>query len=442
MRNDRVKGQSHGFARAFRMVGNRHGAALAIVAISLVVILGMGALAVDMGMLIKQRDDAQRAADAAALAGASAFQEGDPLDVLDIARDRAFSYLAQNYVGHDYVDTTGQSTSAFGSVRVTTSAEGTVVVLPDSEKVRVIVRRPAVGTLFARVLGFFNVSIAAKAAAVAASAGGAGCLMPFAIPDAWDERSPSHTVKLRGKDYPAYDKNNNRVEDGTDTDTEHWTFDAGVDRYSPFDPTASDPTQTGLGSAWRDGTGTTADFGRQVLLKPQSPQDGAGGPSNFYLWGFDGDDAGRGDEGGVFDRILHCDPRTVHLDTPGTEIIDTNLVIPGNSVSIADPVQELIDRDPDAYWDESTHSIQGSNAADWRNSGRVVKIAVFNPAQLASLGNRQPIVFNNIALFFLETAPGTGPHDNVMGRFLYYASGGPTSGPATGSLVKTLRLVE
>jgi Flp pilus assembly protein TadG len=86
-------------SRALGIIRNRHGAALAIVAISLVVILGMGALAVDMGMLIKQRDDAQRAADAAALAGASAFQDEKALDAVPIATTRAIDYLGKNYVG-------------------------------------------------------------------------------------------------------------------------------------------------------------------------------------------------------------------------------------------------------------------------------------------------------------------------------------------------------
>jgi Flp pilus assembly protein TadG len=424
---------------AIRLIHNRHGAALALVAVSLVVILGMGALAVDMGMLIKQREDAQRSADAAALAGASAFQEGEALTVLDIARDRAFNYLAKNYVGQTYIDTTGKVTTAFGSVRVTTSAEGTVIVLPDSEKVRVIVRRPAVGTLFARVLGIFNVDIAAKAAAVATTSGGASCLMPFAIPDAWDEQSVGEE-KDQGKTYTG-DTNGNRIQDGD----EHWAFDRGTDRYDAYDPddVGGLSMQTGYGSDWR---GTSADYGREVLLKPQSPQTGAGGPGNFYLWNFSDDQGGNGrgcDSTCIFDRITSCYPKTVFLGQGDSYVYydSTNTdVTPGNSKSVRAAVGELISRDPGAHWDPTSNEIIGSSQPDWRNSPRVVKVAMFNPWQLADLANNQPIVFGNIAMFFIEGADDK--NDDISGRFLYYANGGPTSGPTTGSLIKTLRLVE
>ncbi len=58
---------------------NRRGVSLVIFAISSVAIIGMAALAIDLGMLLRTRAEAQRAADAAALAGASAFTETPPL---------------------------------------------------------------------------------------------------------------------------------------------------------------------------------------------------------------------------------------------------------------------------------------------------------------------------------------------------------------------------
>ena len=99
------------------MIRNRRGAALALVAVSLVVILGMGALAVDMGMLIKQHNDAQRAADAAALAGASAFQDAKPFDAITPATELALQYMAKNYVGGTYIDTSGAVASVNGGNR-------------------------------------------------------------------------------------------------------------------------------------------------------------------------------------------------------------------------------------------------------------------------------------------------------------------------------------
>ncbi len=51
-------------------VRDERGAAMVLVAVSLVVLLGMVALAVDLGMLLEARTESQRVADSAALAGA------------------------------------------------------------------------------------------------------------------------------------------------------------------------------------------------------------------------------------------------------------------------------------------------------------------------------------------------------------------------------------
>ena len=61
-------------------VRNKRGGVLVLYTVAMVAMMGMAALAIDLGMLRKSRAEAQRAADAAALAGASAFQ-------LDFARD-------------------------------------------------------------------------------------------------------------------------------------------------------------------------------------------------------------------------------------------------------------------------------------------------------------------------------------------------------------------
>src|SRR3989454_12536765 len=56
--------------RATRGIANETGSVIVIVALTLVVLLGFLALGIDLGMLYTARTDAQRAADAAALAGA------------------------------------------------------------------------------------------------------------------------------------------------------------------------------------------------------------------------------------------------------------------------------------------------------------------------------------------------------------------------------------
>ena len=70
----------------------RRGAAMVFIAISLAVLFGFAALAIDLGMLFVAREDAQRAADASALAGASAFLDYAPGDATPYAHERAMEY--------------------------------------------------------------------------------------------------------------------------------------------------------------------------------------------------------------------------------------------------------------------------------------------------------------------------------------------------------------
>ena len=61
-----------------RTARSRRGAVLALAAVTVAALAAMSALAIDVGMLINARSEAQRAADAAALAGASAFRDLSP----------------------------------------------------------------------------------------------------------------------------------------------------------------------------------------------------------------------------------------------------------------------------------------------------------------------------------------------------------------------------
>ena len=430
------------------LVRNERGVAIVIVAVSLAVILGMGALAVDMGMLIKQRDDAQRAADAAALAGASAFVNAKPLDALDSARVRAVNYLAKNYVGGTYIDTSGQATTSVGGNRyITTVNEGVVVVLPDSAKVRVIVRRPAVGTVFGRVLGFFEVPIAAKAAAVAASVGAARCLKPFALPDIWgdfnDDDSPTNRLEDIGDDWK------NPVENW------RWNPEAG-DYYRPYGATTGTGEYTGWGSSYRNnytdenGNRYWDDYGRRVKLKVTSSHD-VPSPSFFQAWAINDD---RGGDAYRW-NIANCAEAEIKLETEVDfdETLDSETSEPGNMVGPTfQGMTDLIAKDPTACWAETPsshigytsgevrHMVGGSCTGEyrfWESSPRVITVPLFSPDQIQS--GRTSLKFNNLAVFFIEEQ--VSKDDPVVARFLYFARGSG-AGPAVGSLVKDLKLVE
>lgn len=446
---------------AVRMIKNRQGAALALVAVSLVVILGMGALAVDMGMLIKQREDAQRAADASALAGASAFQDAEGASAIVPATTRAFDMLGANYVGKAYVDTSGRTQSTVnGDHFVTWSVEGTVIVIPDSQKVRVFVHRPAVGTFFARVLGFFNVPIGAKAAAVAIEAGAGKCVKPFAFPDYWNDVDDDVVDANRLED----------LKNGNGPGGEQWEYEPSLgDSYKVYDLDNLTGTETGLGSDFRNGsvafgdnTGTRyyEDQGRPIVLKKSNPQQ-TPSPGFFMPWVIPGSNPGAAD---YKKNIYTCNPAEINLTTDfnidGSADTSSYDDKTGNMVGpTKQGMDSLINLDPDACWasmpdTDPTHTggpyttgkvmKKGPTGQcdqeypGWEASPRVAIIPLFDPSQITS--GKTQLRFNNLAMIFIEDQPNM--HAAVVGRFMKYTRGTGDPGETNGSLVKILRLVE
>lgn len=393
---------------------SERGAVTVLVAVSMLAILGFCALAIDMGMLYVAHNDAQRAADAAALAGASAFLEQDAALAEPVARARAMDYALRNTFQNGPID----------------SSEVEIRVVPESSLVGVRVQRDSVPTLFARVLGIRHVPIGAYAAAEAVQAGNARCLKPFAVPDMWNDANG--------------DTNGDRVWDNG----ESWTFgDDPGDFYSPYSGPGGSPTETGYGSDFRNGYSPyTGDFGRQIKIKVTNPQDvSAPSPGIFLPWRIPTDSSqGQCEKGGsggqdagasVYRRnICTCNTSAIALNSP-YQIETGNMVGP-----TWQGVGELINEDPNAVWDETTHSVKGSTLGDgWMSSPRVVRIALFSPGQITKSG-MQTIEFNNFALMFIEAQ--NSMKDPVTGRFLYYVSGNDAPGTTTGSLVKTLKLVK
>ena len=424
----------------------RRGATAVFVAVALAALLGMVSLAVDVGMLMKVRSDAQRAADAAALAGAQEFLDATPLVARDPAADSAMSYAARNYVGWRYVDTTGKISSLAGNVRNINSPEAYVSAIPDSYKVRVYIRTTQTGTWFGKLLGWAFVPVSVKAAAVATKSGTGKCVKPFAIPDLWAELG---SAGKKGGSGPSQDVNNNRVWDAG----EAWQFEPPIDRYSAYNPdssAAAQALQTGYGSAWRNanGLGVTSDYGLQITIKSQSPHDNITS-GFFYPWRMDFADGSEA-KGAKDYRSLLSDT-TCTLAAPvalgNTYDIETGDMVGPTKQAIND----LMSYDPSAYWDPTfpdglghTGAVRGSKYTDWRDSPRVIVLSLFNPNQIANIqsGGSLNLQFNNLALFFLEGIVGNGNQAPIQGRFLYFVHSSGPSGPVAGSLIKKLQLVE
>jgi|1186.fasta_scaffold06998_2 hypothetical protein len=149
----------------------QEGSVLALVALSLVVLLGMAALAIDLGNLRAHRRQMQSAADAAALAaasnlpplgsGASVCGPGSLSDAF--ARDNTKLTATTNLIDNDNVDT----------------SDCQII----GQSVRVWPREADVPYVFGRVLGFINTDVSARARARIVYLTTARGLMPLGIED-------------------------------------------------------------------------------------------------------------------------------------------------------------------------------------------------------------------------------------------------------------------
>ncbi len=187
------------------------------------------------------------------------------------------------------------------------------------------------------------------------------------------------------------------------------------------------------------------DVGRTVYLKMSDPNsEYVPAPGVFLPWRIpedpnieecSGGGGGGGSTGGAVYRrnICSCNNSDVELDTP-YDIEPGNMIGPTNQ-----GISDLIDQDPDAYWDPMTESVISPDFPGL-TSPRIVKLALFQPGEIQGSG-LQSIRFNNFALMFLEEQGSN--RDPVTARFIKYAGGsGEGSGETTSSLTLFLRLVE
>jgi hypothetical protein len=446
-------------------LGNERGASVVILAVSLFAMLGMAALAVDIGMLLKVRTDAQRAADAAALAGAAEFLNGDPILMREEAADSAWKYAGRNYVGWQGIDTTGPIVTDSGTRRIINTPEAYIQSIPDSQKVRVWIRRAGEPTWFGNLLGVDRVTVTGRAVAQAVNAGTGKCVKPFAMADIWDDVDddidPVNELEDIG---PGQGPNSGETWDWNKTDGDHYR------RWQDSRPEATG-IETGYGSAHRNnsvakedlatGTKYWNDYGRPIVLKKSNPQQTAA-PGFFQPWVLPGTEPGAQ---GYRANISGCNPNPIMVNaeysldpTADNSAYDNK---PGNMIGpTKQGMDDLIDLDPDACWAETAdpnHSGWTSgevrkrdpnNANDktnctvaypnWESSPRVAIVPLFDPEQLGT--GRTQLKFNNLALIFVEDQKTR--HEPVVARFLYFAkSTGPTA-PTTGSLIKKLQLIE
>jgi Flp pilus assembly protein TadG len=360
-----------------RLIRDERGASLMFAAICMVVLLGMSALAIDVGMLYAAKGQAQNAADSGALAGAGSL-------LLSPEDGTTATLVAEQFAEKHQIIKQTVAIEPAEDVQVDLANQRVTVTAR-----RIQARGNAVPTFFARVLSMVQpgqwdlVDIQATATAEIQSASSASCLKPWAIPDAYD------------------DVNNNGV------------FDEG-DYY--------ESRVTSWGTNYRS---NNYDFGTQLVLKYGSPGD-AIAPGQFFPIDLplpEGPDTG-GDR--YRENIANCNGQIVDIgDSVWTE--NGNMIGPTKQ-----GVQELIDLDPGASWDPVDGIV--NSAFPPGASPRIGRVPMFDPRVPPGTG-KQELEITNIAGFFIE---GVGGNGRVTGRLVPTTG---TGGPTPGTMLTTVRLV-
>ena len=384
--------------RLSRLGRDESGMSYVFVGLGMMAFLSASMLAIDVGMLMTARNQAQNAADAGALGGAVAL------------------------LYDDYDDRTASGPAVKSAIAGSTSNQvmsGVVSVTPDDvefpldpagepNRVKVTVRRTAsrgnpVSTLIAQYFGVATADIGATATAEVSAANAMSCVKPFTIPDKWSERQ---TAPWDDTDtYDAFDNKGRPL--------------ANPDIYIPADQPGytgyNQESERGQRLVLRAATGNNITVSFYYSLAMGKPVITGG---EAYRW-----------------NIANCNKTVYYWGDPLTQEPGA---MEGPTIQGAD---ELIARDPGAYWDEEAKKVRGS--AFGVKSPRVFPIPLYDPIIYDSgkrNGRDADLVTANWIGFFLESTQGNG----IWGRIIPIAGIRDAShGPAPPGLnPKAIRLVE
>mgnify|MGYP006284664889 CR=1 FL=1 len=360
----------------------------------------MTALAVDVGLLMKARTDAQRSADAGAHGGAVELMlrpgDKDRSAAVREARDMALENEIMGVSSHEvdvHVDTQGDS------VR-------TIVY-------RTAARNNPVATLFAAILGFEDVDVAADATAEAVPAGGAHCPIPVMAVDRW-----------------------------TDTDGDN-LYDSG----EPYSSCARGEPCTGY---------SEEDVGTVMEIKSQNTSSGASatrtcGAENpeWYCWVDNQVGKGDVDTEELEDILLHECANTEFDVSRGGQLESS----PGNKMSVVQSVKQFIDANGGSSLSWNGTCVFNSSTGDCAKSShpRLRSMPITDPTTISNSGEGAHAGVNNFAPIFIEKVAdsfdephGHGPAGqwNLYVRLIDGAVDGVGTGGQEDQLLKTVVITE
>ena len=376
---------------------DERGMSFVFVGVGFLAFVAATTLAIDVGMFMTARSQAQTAADAGALAGATAL-------VFDDFDDRS----AGGPAVQSAINTALFNGVMFSSVAVA-PADVLFPIGPGgvSNRVRVNVYRTGgrnnpVPTLIGPVFGVPTVDIRATATAEASPANAMTCVKPFTIPDRWTENTNPEWDT--GDTYERYD---NKMKVIQNADEYHPPGSAGYVGYHP-------DRDRGLPLMIRAGTGNNVE------------------PTMYWSWNMA---PGNEDIGGDFYRenIAHCNTMIVSYGYLMTQE-------PGNMMGpTLQGVQDLIDQDPAAYWDDVQNKVHTTKSP----TPRIFPIPLYDPEYYAwgkANGRNADLRVANWLGFFVERING----NNVFGRITPILGViDKDAGPApAGVFPQAIRLVE
>ena len=346
--------------RLQRLQRDESGMTYVFIGMGFMAFLSASMLAIDVGMLMTARNQAQNSADAGALAGATALAFND--------------YNDRSPSGPAVTNAIGAATNNQVMAKNVSVLVQDVVFLNDpfgtNNRVQVTVRRTAgrgnpVSNLIATYFGIPFTDIGAVATAEASPADSMTCVKPFAIPDRWEEHQtgewdPNDTFDL-------LDKKGQQI--------------GNPDVYR--DPYSTNPT----------GYDAKRDVGMLITLKANN--EDKINPSIYYPWDMEGEDQGADDYRW---NIGHCNVEILGF---GQTFVPKPGNMPGPTKQGMD---DLIALDPNAYWgtDNKVHSTK-------HPSPRVIAIPLFDPVYYEEgkhSGRNASFRFVNYMGFFVERMQG------------------------------------
>jgi Flp pilus assembly protein TadG len=378
--------------RLQRFRDDERGMSFVFVGIGFMAFMAATTLAVDVGMFMTARTQAQTSADAAALSGVTAlvYNNWDDRSVTGPAVQSALSTAQQNGV-------MGSAVSALPSdVTFPVDSFGQA----NEVKVnvfRTISRTNPVTTLIGPLFGVPTIDIQATATAQAAPAGGMTCVKPFIIPDKWSENT-NPPWNINTSTYDHYDNRGNVLP-----------------IHDDYDPT--------MGYSMMD-------KGTILILRAGSGNNIQ--PTFYFSWSMPGNV--NGEIGGDWyrDNIATCNTSIIN---PGEVAIQE----PGNLMGpTIQGLQGLWDQDPNARWDP----VNNTYISDMHPSPRVFPIPLYNPDDYdlgKKTGRNATLNVTGFIGFFLDHIAGNQAYGRIFPITGVSASTSPTP---TAPLAYVIRLVQ